>query len=33
MNTLEIILSNKEYIQDLITRSTYHSNASLKKKP
>ena len=27
MNILEFILSNKEYLEDLITRSTYHSNA------
>lgn len=27
MNVLEFILNNKEYLEDLITRSTYHSNA------
>lgn len=27
MKTLEFILNNKNYIEDLITRSTYHSNA------
>lgn len=27
MNILEFILSHKEYLEDLITRSTYHSNA------
>ncbi len=27
MNVLEFILTNKEYIEDVITRSTYHSNA------
>ena len=27
MNILEFILSNKDYLEDLITRSTYHSNA------
>lgn len=27
MNILDFILSNKEYLEDLITRSTYHSNA------
>lgn len=27
MNVLEFILTNKDYLQDLITRSTYHSNA------
>lgn len=27
MTVLEFILNNKEYLQDLITRSTYHSNA------
>ena len=27
MRILEFILNNKEYLQDLITRSTYHSNA------
>ena len=27
MNILEFILNNKEYLEDLITRSTYHSNA------
>lgn len=27
MTILEFILNNKEYLQDLITRSTYHSNA------
>ena len=27
MNILKFILSNKEYLEDLITRSTYHSNA------
>lgn len=27
MNVLEFILTNKEYIEDIITRSTYHSNA------
>lgn len=27
MNILEFILNNEEYLKDLITRSTYHSNA------
>lgn len=27
MTILEFILSNKEYLEDLVTRSTYHSNA------
>ncbi len=27
MSILEFILNNKEYLEDLITRSTYHSNA------
>lgn len=27
MKILEFILSTPEYLQDLITRSTYHSNA------
>ena len=27
MNILNFILGNKEYLEDLITRSTYHSNA------
>lgn len=27
MNVLEFILTNKDYIEDVITRSTYHSNA------
>ena len=27
MDILEFILSNKDYLEDLITRSTYHSNA------
>jgi len=27
MTVLEFILTNKEYLEDLITRSTYHSNA------
>ena len=27
MNTLNFILNNKNYLEDLITRSTYHSNA------
>ena len=27
MNILEFILNNKDYLEDLITRSTYHSNA------
>ena len=27
MNILNFILENKEYLEDLITRSTYHSNA------
>ena len=27
MKTLNFILSNKNYLEDLITRSTYHSNA------
>jgi len=27
MNVFEFILKNKEYLEDLITRSTYHSNA------
>lgn len=27
MNILEFILKNEEYLEDLITRSTYHSNA------
>ena len=27
MNIIEFILNNKEYIEDLITRSTYNSNA------
>lgn len=27
MEILEFILKNKEYLEDLITRSTYHSNA------
>ena len=27
MTVLEFILSNNEYLEDLITRSTYHSNA------
>ncbi len=27
MNILEFILNNKNYLEDLITRSTYHSNA------
>ncbi len=27
MTILEFILENKEYLEDLITRSTYHSNA------
>ena len=27
MNVLNFILKNKEYLEDLITRSTYHSNA------
>jgi len=27
MQVLDFVLSNKEYLKDLITRSTYHSNA------
>lgn len=27
MKILEFILDNKDYLEDLITRSTYHSNA------
>lgn len=27
MDILEFILNHKEYLEDLITRSTYHSNA------
>ena len=27
MTVLEFILNNKDYIEDLVTRSTYHSNA------
>ena len=27
MKILEFILNNKDYLKDLITRSTYHSNA------
>ena len=27
MAILEFILNNKEYLEDLITRTTYHSNA------
>lgn len=27
MKVLEFILNNKDYLEDLITRSTYHSNA------
>lgn len=27
MDILEFILNNKEYLEDLITRTTYHSNA------
>ena len=27
MTILEFILNNKNYLEDLITRSTYHSNA------
>lgn len=27
MTLLEFILSNENYLEDLITRSTYHSNA------
>lgn len=27
MNILDFVLNNKEYLEDLITRSTYHSNA------
>ena len=27
MSILEFILSNNDYLEDLITRSTYHSNA------
>ena len=27
MDILEFILNNKHYLEDLITRSTYHSNA------
>lgn len=27
MQVLDFVLSNKEYSEDLITRSTYHSNA------
>ena len=27
MTILEFILNNKDYLEDLITRSTYHSNA------
>ena len=27
MNIMEFILNNKDYLEDLITRSTYHSNA------
>ena len=27
MNILKFILNNEQYIKDLITRSTYHSNA------
>ena len=27
MKILEFILNNKDYLEDLITRSTYHSNA------
>ncbi len=27
MNILEFILDHKEYLEDFITRSTYHSNA------
>ena len=27
MQVLDFVLSNKEYLEDLITRSTYHSNA------
>lgn len=27
MNILNFILENKDYLEDLITRSTYHSNA------
>ena len=27
MQVLDFVLSNKEYLEGLITRSTYHSNA------
>ena len=27
MNVLEFILNNNDYLQDLVTRSTYHSNS------
>ena len=27
MTILEFVLNNKDYLEDLITRSTYHSNA------
>ena len=27
MEMLQFILNNKDYLEDLITRSTYHSNA------
>ena len=27
MCVLDLILNNKDYLEDLITRSTYHSNA------
>lgn len=27
MKTLEFILNNKKYLEDFITRTTYHSNA------
>ena len=33
MGVLEFVLNNNEYLQDLITRSTYHSNAIEGKEP
>lgn len=27
MRVIEFVLNNKDYLEDLITRSTYHSNA------
>ena len=32
MTILEFILNNNDYLEDLITRSTYHSNAIYKMK-